>query len=288
MKSIIISIFLVIIMISSSYAMHATITEAEGYACMGEDKSRKQTEQAAMIDAKRKAGEFALAYIESETKVKDFILEKDIISAYTNSTVRVIQEISSAWYKDSSVGECYKVKIKAEVTPNEKAIEKVTNSSANDPSAPLNVKIYTDKKEYKDGDKIKIYIRSNKPFYMRLIYKDAANNMIQLLPNPYRTDNYFNGGITYEFPSGNDKFELEVSKPFGEENLIVYASTSQLGDISLETYGDVYQIKTKKEQVETKTRGVKLTAKSVSKSGSISSEKGAEFFEDKAIIKTGK
>jgi len=45
------------------YASQSTITESEGYACMGEDKSRKQTEQAAMADAKRKAAESVLTYI---------------------------------------------------------------------------------------------------------------------------------------------------------------------------------------------------------------------------------
>ena len=33
------------------YAAQSTITEAEGYSCMGIDKSRKQTEQEAMADA---------------------------------------------------------------------------------------------------------------------------------------------------------------------------------------------------------------------------------------------
>ena len=56
------------------YATQSTITEAEGYACMGEDKSRKQTEAVSMADAKRRAMESVSTYIKSETHVKDFEL----------------------------------------------------------------------------------------------------------------------------------------------------------------------------------------------------------------------
>ena len=47
------------------------------------------------------------------------------------------------------------------------------------------------------------------------------------LPNPHRSDNYFNGGVVYEVPSGNDHFILEVSPPFGKGTILVYASPSR-------------------------------------------------------------
>ncbi|MBI5971161.1 MAG: DUF4384 domain-containing protein, partial [Deltaproteobacteria bacterium] len=60
-----------------------------------------------------------------------------------------------------------------------------------------------------------------------------------------RGNNYFNGGVIYEIPSGEDRFELDVSPPFGEENITVYASPSQVGEIDLKPSGGVYEIKTK-------------------------------------------
>lgn len=266
--------------INTAHAAQSTIAESEGYACMGEDKSRKQTEQAAMADAKRKAAEQVLTYIQSETKVKDFELEKDLLSAYTNSQVKVVQELEKGWYKDALLGDCFKVKIKAEVMPDEKAMEKVSKAVTDDPSAPLSVQVWTDKKEYRNGDKIRIYIKGNKPFYARVIYRDVKGGLLQLLPNPYRKDNYFSGGVIYEIPSGNDRFELEVSPPFGEENIIVYAGTSPLGDISLEAEGGVYQVKTRHTDIGDKTRGVKLKEKIGSKASSAS-----EFFEDGVTIR---
>jgi hypothetical protein len=85
--------FLFIISYSYTYASQSTITEAEGYACMGEDRSRRQTELSALEAAKRNAIEFASTYMTSETHVKDFELEKDLVSAYANATVKIIKEL---------------------------------------------------------------------------------------------------------------------------------------------------------------------------------------------------
>jgi len=276
-------VFLFILSSSYAYASQSTITEAEGYACMGDDRSRRQTELAALEAAKRNAIEFASTYMTSETHVKDFELEKDLVSAYANATVKVIKELEKGWYQDAKSGDCFRIKIKVEVIPDEKAMDKVSKRKdvADDPSAPLHVRLWTDKKEYERGDRMRIYIKGNKPFYARVIYKDTAGEMVQILPNPYRNENYFQGGVIYEIPSGNDRFDLEISPPFGEENITVYASTSPLGDIDLHSQGGVYFVKTKAKDIGARTRGITLTGKSTDKSGYAS-----EFYEDKAEVKT--
>ena len=165
--------FLFIIFSSSAYPSQSTITEAAGYACMGEDRSRRQTELTALEAAKRNAIEFASTYMTSETHIKDFELEKDLIYAYANATVKIIKEFEKEWYNDVKSGDCFRVKIKAEVIPDEKVMDKVSKTMdiTNNPSAPLNVRLWTDRKEYKSGDMMKIYMKGNKPFYARVIYK---------------------------------------------------------------------------------------------------------------------
>lgn len=282
MKKVFVFLFLNIALFSNLYASQSTITESEGYACMGEDKSKKQTEQAAMADAKRKAVEKVSTYLQSETQVKDFELQKDIVSAYANANVKIIQESGKGWYKDQTMGDCYKINIKAEVIPDEKAMNQLSEKqTSDDPTAPLKVNVWTDKKDYVRGEKIKVYVKGNKPFYIRVVYKDAGGEMLQLLPNPFRADNYFNGGIVYEIPSGNDKFELEVSPPFGEENIMVYASTSQVGDINVKAEGGLYRVVTKPKDIGSNTRGIKFVEK---KSG----KEASEFIEEKITLKTGK
>jgi hypothetical protein len=258
----------------------STITDIEGQACMGDDKSRKQTEQAAMSDARRRAAEFALTYLKSETQVKDFTLEKDLLSAYSNAQVKIIQQLESFWYKDPVAGDCYMTKLKAEVIPNEKVMTAASRESAmGEPNAPLRVTVWTDKKEYKKGDKIRVYVKGNKPFYARVLYRDAVGAILQLLPNPYRLDAYFNGGTVYEIPSGSDRFDLEVSPPFGEENIVVYGSTAELGSIETRAEGNVYRVMTRTQDMGVKVRGIKITGKQ----GKVST---AEFYEETQSVKT--
>jgi len=153
--------------------------------------------------------------------------------------------------------------------------------SADNPGLPLNVRLWTDKEEFKKGDKIKIYIQGNKPFYGRVHYRDAKGEIVQLLPNPYRTENYFNGGVIYEIPSANDKFELEVCPPFGKEYISLYASTSPLGDIGLSEGAGVYHVVTKEEDIAIKSRGVKLKERLEGRQ-----LQPSEFFEDRTTITT--
>jgi hypothetical protein len=86
------AILMIVIAASNVYAVQSTIMESEGYACMGDDKSRKQTEQQSMADAKRNAVENVLTYVKSETKVKDFQLEEDMLKAYADVNFRDLHQ----------------------------------------------------------------------------------------------------------------------------------------------------------------------------------------------------
>lgn len=285
MKKVFMAVFLVILLSGQLLASQSTILDVDGTACMGDDKSRKQTEQAAMNDAKRIAAERALTYLKSETQVKDFAVEKDLVNAYARATVKIIQELEKAWFKDANSGECYRIRIRAEIVPDEKAMEMAAKAKefADNPGAPLKVQLWTDKQEYKQREKIKIYIKGNKPFHARVLYKDAAGHLLQLLPNPYRSENYFNGGVIYEIPSGNDRFELEVSPPFGQEEILIYTSTTPLGDINLAAHGKVYRVVSKSADVPRLTRGMKIQEKDSGRK-----DLPSEFSEEALSIRTGR
>jgi len=271
------TILILLMFYANIYAVQSSITESEGYACMGEDRTKRQTEETALQDAKKKAIEQVSTYIQAETQVKDFELQKDIVNAFANATVKILSHTGKWDSEPPKVGDCYRVKIKAEVIPDELAMKKISETKdLDDPALPLKVKIWTEKKEFKKGEKIKIYFKGNKPFYASIIYKQADGNLIQILPNPYREDNYFQGGVIYEIPSGPDRFELEVTPPFGEEDIILYASTAQLGNLDLEKTESVYLVKSK--DLSEKTRGIKIVGKSENKAG--------EFFEEKLRLIT--
>lgn len=268
-------------------AAQSVITETEGYACMGDDKSRKATEEVALNDAKRKAAESAVIYIQAETHLKDGMLEKDLHNAYANAQVKVVQELEKRWYKDPTSGDCYKARLKVEVIPDDKAMANLAKKHQEDlesePAAPLSVKVWTSRQAPRQGEKIKIYLKGNKPFFGRVVYRDASGNITQLLPNPYRQNSYFNGNATYELPSGEDRFRLEVCPPFGSEMITVYASTSPLGDLDVTLASGVYEIRTKPKDVGMHTRGIKISQESDAELPMV-----AEFAEAAVEIRTKK
>lgn len=270
--------------VSPSLAGQSVIIDTDGYACMGDDKSRKQTEEFAFKDAKRKATESASTYIQSETHLKDAIMERDLLSAYANAQVKVVQEFLKEWYKDTGLGECYRVTLKVEVLPDEKTMKVLARNNTeavdSDPSAPLSVKVWTDSNEYRQGEKIRVFMKGNRPFFARLMYRDASGALVQILPNPYRKNNYFNGGTIYEVPSGEDRFDLEVSPPFGAEAIMLTAGTNQLGDLDLVPSEGVYAVQTAAKDIAVKTRGIKLVAGKGTASGI------TQFAENEVKLKT--
>ncbi|HOK06561.1 MAG TPA: DUF4384 domain-containing protein [Syntrophales bacterium] len=261
------------------WASQSSIVAAEGYACLGEDRTKRQTEEAALQDAKRKAVEQVATYIRAETEIKDLELKKDLVNAYAHAKVRVLESKGRWDSEPPKIGDCHRLQIKAEVVPDEEAIKRLTQTKdPADPSAPLAVQVWTDKKEYRAGERVRIFLKGNKPFYARIVYRQADGGLIQLLPNPYRKENYFQGGVVYEIPSGPDRFDLEVAPPFGEEDIVVYAGTGELGDLDLETSGGVYRVKTRSAHVGDKTRGLKVVGKGQAAA--------AEFMEGKVTIRT--
>jgi hypothetical protein len=275
-----------------SISGQSTIVEVEGYSCMGDDKSRKDTKNEAITAAKRSASESASTYMQSETTVKDFQLKKDLVEAYSRSQVKVISLREIGWYKDANSGECFKVQLKAEVVPDNKFTDKLKNNDASldDPLSPLLVKLWVDKSTYHLNDKIKIFIKGNKPFYARIIYKDIAGTVLQLLPNPQRDQTYFNGGTIYEIPTNEDKFDLTVAPPFGKESIIAYASTSPLGDIDSTTSGGVYHIRTAPSEIGIRTKGVMITDKNPAAQSPSEKNRAnsSEFYENALEIITEK
>lgn len=275
------------------WAGSSAVVTAEGYACMGADKSQRQTEQEARADAKRNAVENARTLLKSQTTVKDLQLAEDLVAAYAQAAVTVLEELKdgTGWYDDKSTGRCFKSRIKAEVVPDEKAMKKAEKDKdwTEDPSAPLSVGLWTDRQEYRQGERVRIFLRGNRPFYARILYRDAEGRTLQLLPNPYRTDNYFRGGVTYEIPEGDrDRFSLEVSPPFGVEELVLHAATAPLGDLDLEATGGVYTVKTRGKDLGLKSRGLNIKAmEGAQASGRPQKEPlGGIFVEKKAGLKT--
>ena len=96
------------------------VVVVEGNACLEEKYTPPEVEKLAMAKAKRLAAERAATIVTSEVNVKDGKLIDDLINAYSEAAVTVLDVLGQEWsQKRNSKGgfdSCYKIRIKAKVT----------------------------------------------------------------------------------------------------------------------------------------------------------------------------
>lgn len=252
----------------------STIVEVDGYAYLSEDKTIRDIRREALDNARREALERASTYIKSLTTVENFQLTYDLIQSSAEGYVKILESKDNGITPDNR----YHIWIKAEV---EYSLQKPGNQMevnfSKVSNAPLSVSVWTEKKEYQSDEKIRIFLQGNKDFYARVIYKDVSGNLLQILPNQHHRGNFFQGGKLYTVPDVQDNFDLEVSEPFGEEQIIVYSSTVQLGEALVDNYGSsLYQVAGNLQDFAVKTRGIKIVKK----------DRPAEFYEATSKILT--
>ena len=246
-------LLLSIFVMNLGYAGSSSIVEVAGYSCMGSDFSRKETERMALQDAKRRAVERSKTHIESVTEMEDFVLKRDWVEAYASAEVKILAILSSIWDEPGN-GDCFNIVLQAEVVPSEQVVKSIKELNEDDPRLPLSIKVWSSADKLKAGEMLKIYLQGNKSFFGRIIYTDAAGDLVQLLPNAHRPDDYFQGGVRYDVPSALDRFVLRVKEPFGRESVTVYASTSRLGNIDTQQLGAIFKVNTAPSSVATRSR----------------------------------
>jgi hypothetical protein len=98
-----------------------------------------------------------------------------------------------------------------------------------------------------------------------------------------RKENYFQGGVIYEVPTGLDQFDLTIQAPFGAEKVVLYGSTSPLGQIETTNLGPVLQVKAPQKKIAAQTRGLAITTSTTE----TKKNRVSEFAESEASITTG-
>ena len=237
---------------SSIYA-GSMITESEGEACTSADQSKQQVEDLAIIMARRKAAEQIQTFVQSSSAVENFAVLSDVVKSYSNAQVRTLETLEKRWNK-----QCVSLRIRAEVLPVDLG-QTQQDSMLNNPVAPLTVKLWTNQESFKPNDNMLFYVKANKPFFGRLVYTNVDGEILQILPNPIRLNDFFQGGVVYQIPNGKDQFELTVTPPLGTEKATLYASTAPLGKLEVEDVGSVYSVANTGDEVAQRTRGLRLT-----------------------------
>ncbi|MGD8367981.1 MAG: DUF4384 domain-containing protein [Desulfobacterales bacterium] len=258
------------------------IQSVDGYAYLSEDKTLSEIRAAAFANAKRQAVENARTFIQSKTQVENFELKSDKITATTEGAVTVLEQ------KDFGIEDNhrYHVWIKAEV---EYKLRPSGGPSGDDAAAagPLTVGVWTSKKTYRDGEAIEILLKGNRDFYARIVDVTASGEIIQLLPNAYRSINRFDAGKVYKIPDAGDHFTLKVSPPYGKDQIVVYASEAPLGRVDMESAGQgLGMYRGSRESLGIRTRGISVAGSAVGSDSGQAAPAGAEFYEASWTLQT--
>jgi hypothetical protein len=90
------------------------------------------------------------------------------------------------------------------------------------------VKVWTNKKDepFVEGDRLIIYVESEKDAYLKLDYYTAEGKVVHLVPNVYANEAHIQGGQTYSFGAEGGAAEFKISGPFGMETIKALASTT--------------------------------------------------------------
>jgi hypothetical protein len=246
------------------------IQVVDGYAQLSENMTLAETRAAALANAKRHALEAGRTYVKSKTKVKDFEVEYDMVWADAEGAVTILEQEDHGVENNTR----YHVWIKAEV---EYALRPKRQEAGQamllDKDAPLTVKVWTSKKQYKHGENINIFVKGNRDFYARIVDISSSGQIVQLLPNAYRRINFFEAGQVYRIPGAGDRFDLRVRAPYGEDQIVVYASEVPVGHVGMESLSrGLSRFMGSQETLATESRSIAVV-------GAEDSHSGAEFYE---------
>lgn len=99
----------------------------------------------------------------------------------------------------------------------------------------LDVGIWTDKKEYREGQTISLTLRGNRDFHAKVVQINTQGQILQILPNNYRQVSVFKKDRPYRLPDEGDRYQLIVKPPFGNIRFIVYATRLPMSHVNLKT-----------------------------------------------------
>ncbi|CAN2039299.1 hypothetical protein GMMP15_1160002 [Candidatus Magnetomoraceae bacterium gMMP-15] len=195
-----------------------SIVDVTGKACMGYDKSKKETRQQALINAKTNAAQSVATLIQSHSDIENGMLKSDLIKAYTRAKVVVISKQPPEWFNDPHAGDCCRVKIKAKVKP---AIWDSDNQKSFDVNYICKSDILGKPRPIKNGDVLhsgdlyRIVFKPNKKAYIYIFQIDASGKINKLFPmasfknmvlnnfNPVQKEK------TYYLPAHDKYFKLD-------------------------------------------------------------------------------
>jgi hypothetical protein len=216
-------------------AKSPVLTTVEGEACYehGDSETFLHAQATAKSLAKQHAIESHRVFVESTSKVENFQLTEDMIKSLSRASLHNMKI-----FKEQREGQKICMGIRAQIDPaevaeliNQKVHAKevaaaVQHPLLSNPSA-FKVKVWTNKDDgtYRAGDRLIVYVQSEKDAYLKVDYYQANGKVVHLVPNLFGQQAFIHAGEVLSFGGKGSPFEFVVAPPYGSEAIKVLAST---------------------------------------------------------------
>lgn len=200
----------------------------KGEGCTGEsvlwEKGQEKASATALNNAKAEALERATTYIKSYSKLEGDMLVEDRSEFFNIGDVR---ELEPATYSlpqlKGARGYCTEAVVKTEVTIDDDLLRKLALGPqyTDDPARMFNIKLTTDKQKYRHGEDLKITVKANRDFYLRLTTYNPKGTQYVIHDDNTRK---FQGGVEHVLAVIEVDCKSEGSV-CGEETISALAST---------------------------------------------------------------
>gem|GEM_PF-4282674 len=120
------------------------------------------------------------------------------------------------------------------IKPTNEAFEiKVWTEKGDFQKGARDISVMSKSRNYRIGDKINLYFRSEKDCYLTLLNYGTSGKMTLLLPNAISQDNFIKTGRTYAIPGEEYPFDYILSGPAGFERIKAIGTNRQINLIDM-------------------------------------------------------
>ncbi|GAB1723806.1 MAG: hypothetical protein NTNFB01_27020 [Nitrospira sp.] len=179
--------------------------------------------------------------VESTSTVRKLKLEDDLIQTVSAGMLEQIRV-----EKEEKKGQEICITVSAKLSPvsfedliKQRANAKQVAQEAQTPLMPqsqgFGLRVWVDKADghYIEGDRLIVYVQSDRDAYLKLDYFMADGCVVHLAPNVYRGQALIHGGRTYSFGGDADPEHILITHPFGAETI-----KAMLSAVPIEEGGD--------------------------------------------------
>ncbi|MGE0642584.1 MAG: DUF4384 domain-containing protein [Nitrospira sp.] len=207
----------------SSMARAEGVETVRGNACyhFGDDETPAKARRGAMALAQEQAIRNHGVFVRSSSLIKNFQMEEDIVQT---ASAGMLRDITVEGEKRKPQEICITLSAKISPVSVEDLIKQRVGAkeiATTAQSVLFGLKVWTNKSDgrFYEGEKLIIYVQSERDAYLKLDYFQADGTVVHLVPNMYRGQAFIQANKTYSFGDADagSPEQFVIGEPYGAE-----------------------------------------------------------------------